>query len=117
MHALIILLSLSFGTLAVSGCDKSDSEKGESAESVEDGHDVVESGTYEGTIKKVKPDESEIYVDVDGKELELYFIDETKLTRGDEPVKFSELAEGQKVEVEVKKVGKRLDPLSVKILE
>lgn len=100
----------SFGALAVTGCDS-----GEKTE--EEEHAVVESGTYTGTVEKVKPSEDEIYVDSEGKELELYFIDKTELTRNGEEVPFSTLEKGQKVEVEVKKVGKRLDPLSVKILE
>ena len=81
------------------------------------GTDVVESGTYTGKIKKVEPEKTEIYVTIeDNKTLELYFIEETKLTRNGQAVPFSELEEGQEVEVEVKKVGNRLDPLSVKIL-
>lgn len=80
--------------------------------------DVVESGTYEGKIKKVEAEKSEIYVETtDDKTLELYFTDETKLTKAGETVDFSVLEKGQKVEVEVEKVGKRLDPLTVKILE
>jgi len=80
--------------------------------------DTVDSGTYEGTIKEVEAEKTEIYVETeDGKTLELYFTDETELTRDGEKVEFSSLAEDQKVEVEVEKTGKRLDPLSVKILE
>ncbi|MEX1190391.1 MAG: hypothetical protein WED10_01645 [Brumimicrobium sp.] len=80
--------------------------------------DVVESGTYEGKIKKVEAEKSEIYVETsDDKTLELYFTDETKLTKAGETVEFSVLEKGQKVEVEVEKVGKRLDPLTVKIME
>ncbi len=80
--------------------------------------DVVESGTYKGQVKKVEAEKTEIYVTTeDGKILELYFTDETKLSRNGEQVMFSELSEGQKVEVEVKKEGNRLDPVSVKILE
>ncbi len=80
--------------------------------------DVVESGTYQGTITEVEADKTEIYVETeDGKKLELYFTDETKLTRNAQVVEFATLQEGQKVEVEVEKVGKRLDPLTVKILE
>lgn len=104
---MIVFLTFSLGTVALSGCEEKQNGQ----------HAVVESGTYEGTIKKVNPDESEIYVDYDGKELELYFIEETALTRGGEAVEFTALEKGQKVEIEVKKVGKRLDPLSVKILE
>lgn len=78
--------------------------------------DVVESGTYTGTVIEVEADKSEIYVKTeDGKTLELYFIEETKLTQNGEEVPFSALEEDQTVEVEVKKVGKRLDPITVKI--
>ena len=80
--------------------------------------DVVESGTYQGTVKKVEAEKTEIYVETeDNKTLELYFTDETTLTQSGSDVDFSTLKEGQKVEVEVEKVGKRLDPISVKILE
>ena len=80
--------------------------------------EVVDSGTYQGTISEVEPAKTEIYVQTDdGKTLELYFTDETTLTRGGSDVEFSELEEGQKVEVEVEKVGKRLDPMAVRILE
>lgn len=80
--------------------------------------DVVESGTYQGTIKEVEAEKTEIYVTTDDdKTLELYFTETTSLTRNGSEVDFSELEEGQKVEVEVEKVGKRLDPISVKIME
>ncbi len=80
--------------------------------------DVVESGTYEGTIKEVEPSKTEIYVETDdNKTLELYFTDQTELTRDGSTVEFSVLEEGMRVEVEVKKEGKRLDPISVKVLE
>ncbi len=80
--------------------------------------DVVESGTYQGTIKEVEPEKTEIYVETaDGKTLELYFTDTTTLTRDGNTVEFSELEEGQNVEVQVEKTGKRLDPISVIILE
>lgn len=80
--------------------------------------DVVESGTYEGTIQEVNPSESEIYVKTpDDKVLELYFIEETQLVQDTTSVPFNKLAKGQKVRVQVKKVGKRLDPLRVEILE
>lgn len=78
--------------------------------------DVVDSGTYSGKIIEVEADKSEIYVETeDGKVLELYFIEDTKLTQNGEVVPFETLKEDQSVEVEVKKVGKRLDPISVKI--
>lgn len=83
-----------------------------------EGTDVVESGTYQGTVKEVEADKTEIYVTTDdNKTLELYFTDNTSLTRDGVEVDFSELVEGQKVEVEVEKVGQRLDPISVIIME
>ena len=80
--------------------------------------DVVESGTYQGTIKEVEAAKTEIYVSTkDDQTLELYFTETTSLTRNGSEVDFSELEKGQKVEVEVEKNGKRLDPISVKIME
>ncbi len=80
--------------------------------------DVVKSGTYTGTVDEVEAEKSEIYVKTDeGQKLELYFTDKTELTKNGEAAEFSALEEGQKVEVEVKKVGKRLDPLTVDIKE
>jgi len=80
--------------------------------------DAVESGVYQGTVEEVEADKTEIYVKTpDGKLLELYFTEATSLTKNGETVAFDQLAEGQKVEVEVKQDGKRLDPISVKILE
>lgn len=80
--------------------------------------DVVDSGVYMGTVDEVEADKTEIYVKTsDGKVLELYFTETTSLTRDGVPVSFDQLAEGQKVEVEVIKDGKRLDPISVKIVE
>ncbi len=80
--------------------------------------DVVESGTYQGTIDKVEPEKTEIYVTTsDDKTLELYFTENTSLTQNGETVDFSNLQKGQKVEVQVEKVGQRLDPISVQILE
>jgi hypothetical protein len=79
---------------------------------------IVESGTYQGIIDEVEPAKTEIYVRIqDDKILELYFNENTSLTRNGETIDFSVLEEGQNVEVEVKKTGKRLDPISVKILE
>ena len=86
--------------------------------SCQESTDVVESGTYQGTIHEVEADKSEIYVKTgDGKLLELYFTETTTLTRNGETVPFDQLKEGGKVEVEVKKEGQRLDPVSVKILD
>ena len=81
--------------------------------------DVVDSGTYQGVIAEVEAEKTEIYVTTgDGKRLELYFTDSTTLTNSAGiQVPFEELAEGKKVEVTVEKVGKRLDPISVTILD
>ena len=79
---------------------------------------VVESGTYQVTARKVDPEEKEIYVTTaDGKTLELYFSDATKLTRGGQAVAFDSLKNGQKLEVQLEKDGAKLKPLSVDILE
>lgn len=80
--------------------------------------DVVESGTYRGTVDKVEPEKTEIYVNTENdKRLELYFTEQTELTKNGMTADFSELEKGTKVEVTVEKVGKRLDPVAVKILE
>ena len=97
-------ISLFLLLLMVSAC-------GESTE-------VVPSGTYEGTITEVNAEEMEIYVETeDGKELELYFTEETELLKDGSMVDFEALEQGQQVEVTVEKVGKRLDPVKVVILE
>lgn len=83
-----------------------------------EGTDVVESGTYQGTIKEVEPSKTEIYVETaDDKTLELYFTENTQLTRNGNNIDFSELQEGMNVEVDVEKEGKRLNPLAVRVLE
>jgi cold shock protein len=82
------------------------------------GTDVVESGTYQGSVKKVVPEKTEIYVSTDdGKTLELYFTESTTLTRNGETVTFDQLKEGDRVEVQVEKVGQRLDPVAVRMLD
>lgn len=78
--------------------------------------DLVPSGTYQGVAETVKPSEKEIYVRTeDDKLLELYFTDNTELTRNGEMVDFSELSDGISVEVTVEKKGKKLEPIAVKI--
>ncbi|HZJ21573.1 MAG TPA: hypothetical protein VFD35_14650 [Pricia sp.] len=80
--------------------------------------DVVPSGTYTGVAETVEPGEKEIYVRTsDDKLLELYFTDNTALTKKGETVEFSALSEGVSVEVQVEKKGKKLDPIAVKIME
>lgn len=79
---------------------------------------VVNSGTYEATIAEVTPEEEEMHVKLaGGQELKLHFIEVTTLTKNDETVEFSALEKGQKVSVKIRRVGNRLDPLAVKILE
>lgn len=80
--------------------------------------DVVESGTYTGTAHKVDPGEKEIYVKLDdGKLIELYLKEKTTISQGGATAQFDALKEGQKLEVEVEKRGKKLHPVSVKIME
>lgn len=79
--------------------------------------DIVESGTYQGKAEEVDAGEKEIYVrTADDKLLELYFTDETTLTKDGNTVEFTELKEGGNVEVQVEKKGNRLEPVSVTIL-
>lgn len=95
---------LAFSMLFLHGCNKQT--------------DVVESGTYQGTVDKVVPEESEIYVKTaDDKRLELYFNENTELTQDGQTVPFETLKEGQQVEVTVEKVGQRLEPIAVSITE
>ncbi|MGO3181479.1 MAG: hypothetical protein ACTIJ9_01480 [Aequorivita sp.] len=78
--------------------------------------DLVPSGTYQGVAETVEPAEKEIYVRTsDDKLLELYFTDNTKLTKNGEMVEFSELSDGIPVEVTVEKKGKKMEPIAVKI--
>jgi Cu/Ag efflux protein CusF len=80
--------------------------------------DVVESGTYQGVVHEVEAEKTEIYVKTDdGKLLELYFTDNTTLTHQGETAPFEHLKEGGRVEVQIEKVGNRLDPIAVKILD
>ena len=79
---------------------------------------AVDSGTYEGTVSEVNAEEEEIYVDIgDGRTLELYFTEETELTRDGETAVFGALDVGQRVSVTVNRVGNRLDPVTVEILQ
>lgn len=97
-------LFLAIAVLSLYSCDKQT--------------DVVDSGTYQGTIDKVVPEETEIYVvTADDKRLELYFNENTELTQNGTAVPFETLEKGQQVEVTVEKVGKRLEPIAVMIIE
>ena len=77
---------------------------------------AVELTTVEGTISKVVPAKKEIYVMAEGKKHEFYFQENTELIHNGTPAKFEALKVDQKVKVDVKKVGKRLDPVKVEIL-
>ncbi len=79
---------------------------------------VVESGTYSGKVVEVNTDEREIYVKLeDDKTIELYFTDSTSLMKGGKQVEFTELKKDNAVKVKVEKMGKKLNPLAVKIKE
>src|SRR5690606_31218167 len=79
---------------------------------------VVESGTYKGTAHRVDPKEKEVYFKMeDERILELYFQNDTKLTRKGEAAEFSELKGGRVLEVKVQKTGGKLGPLEVQLLE
>ncbi len=78
---------------------------------------IVDSGTYKGSILKVNPDESEIYVSLDEKRvLELYFSEKTTVLRGELKTTFDALEKGQSVRVEVERTDEGMVPLSVTIL-
>jgi hypothetical protein len=92
-------------TLPLAGCGGGEGDTG-----------TVASGTYTGTIQQVKPGEKEIYVKTaDGQVLELYFTDQTKLTRDGSEAEFSTLAKNQQVEVEVTNEDGELLPQAVTI--
>lgn len=101
---IIKLIALTFVFAFIIGCD--------------DSSDVIESGTYVGTIQEVVPAANEIYVQSDdGEVLELYFTNQTTLTQNGEMVPFNMLQTDQRVRVEVERVSGELNPLSVEILE
>ncbi|MAS91963.1 MAG: hypothetical protein CMO55_02105 [Verrucomicrobiales bacterium] len=80
--------------------------------------DLVPSGTYKVTAEIVDAEEEELYVKTqDGKTLELYLKESTKLMKGKEKVEFSALEKGQKLKVKVENTGSSLTPKMVKIME
>jgi hypothetical protein len=108
----LLTVALSLALVSVSFAEEEDSSKEIRNTS------VVESGTYQVTAKRVDPEEKEIYVTMeDGKVLELYFSDATKLTQGGKDVAFDALKSGQKLEVQVEKDGAKLKPIAVTILD
>ncbi len=114
MKKLILTVAIAaFSLIAFQACNNS----GSSSTEVEN-TDVVPSGTYTGTADKVDPDEKEVYVKTnDGKMLELYFTDQTKLTQNGQTATFDALKKGQNLEVTVEKKGNRLEPMAVNILQ
>lgn len=112
MKKLILALSFTvFSLLVFQACNSGSNSETENT-------DIVESGTYTGTADKVDDEEKEIYVKTEeGKMLELYFTESTKLTQNGQEAAFDALEKGQKVEVTLEKKGNRLEPLEVKILE
>lgn len=82
------------------------------------GIDLVDAGTYSGTVDKAVAEEREIYVSLDeGPKLELYFTDTTELLADGQPVEFSELSKGTAIEVTVAREGNRNIPTRVVIVE
>ena len=73
--------------------------------------------TIEGVVDKVVPEKTEIYVLADGKRHEFYFNDKTEVIQAGHKVTFAVLKKAQKVKVTADKVGKRLDPIKVELLE
>jgi hypothetical protein len=71
----------------------------------------------EGAIVKVVPKETEIYVESGGVKYEYYFNEKTKVMKGKAEAAFADLKVGMKVKVTADKKGKRLDPVTVEILE
>lgn len=113
-HGMKLIIALLIGAMALGSVSAAEEDSSEEIHNTS----VVDSGTYQVTAKKVDAEEKEIYVTTaDGKTLELYFSDATKLTRGGQTVGFDALQNGQKLEVQVEKSGSKLKPLSVVILD
>lgn len=73
--------------------------------------------TVEGPIAQVVARKKEIYVQGTDKKYEFYFTPKTELTKAGQAVDFATLTEGMKVRVTANKVGKRLDPVKVEVLQ
>lgn len=78
---------------------------------------AAKTSEIEGEIVKIVPAKREIYVLSAEKKHEYYFNDTTTVTKGDSAAQFDDLKTGMKVKVTANKIGKRLDPTAVKILE
>lgn len=71
----------------------------------------------EGKIVKMVPSEREIYVLSEGKKYEYYFNKDTKVQDKGQEIRYDNLTEGQSVKVTANQIGKRLDPITVEIVE
>lgn len=77
----------------------------------------VDSGSYTGTISEVNADEQKITVAVpDSGTLDLSFSDSTEVVKNFMSMPFDSLRTDREVRVEVEKVGDRLDPKIVHLL-
>ena len=98
-------------------CENKKANKKDGGSAEIENTDIVASGTYAGTAKEVDPKEQEIYVETnDGKILELYFTNTTRLTKDGADVTFESLKKGSNLEVTVENHGNSLKPIEVKIL-
>lgn len=104
----LVLIAVAIPVFLLTGCGTAEQEA-----------DAVETGTYTGTLTEVVPEETEIYVETeDGKTIELYFNEETNLVDANgDSIPFDTLSKGDRVEVDVERVGQRNDPLRVQRLE
>jgi len=114
-----VLLSVLFTTATVLySCDMKKSKDKDGGTAEIENTDLVASGTYEGKAKEVDAEEHEIYVETaDGKILELYFDDATRLTKVGKTVAFTELRKGSKLQVTIENNGNSLKPIEVVILD
>jgi Cu/Ag efflux protein CusF len=112
-----VILTAVFATASLISFQSCNNSGSNSSSTEIENTDVVPSGTYTGTAEKVDPDEKEVYVKTsDGKTLELYFTEQTKLMQNGQTASFDALKEGQNLEVTVEKKGNRLEPMSVNIM-
>ena len=78
---------------------------------------AAEQSVVEGKIVEVVPGKKEIYVLSEGKKHEYYFNEKTTVSKSGEPAKFADLSNGTMVKVTADKIGKRLDPVTVEIVQ
>ena len=116
MKKLLYLLAVFLFATVSSDARATEQEQDESSEEMPN-TSVVPSGTYTVTAERVDAKEKEIYAKTkEGKILELYLKDSTKLTQDGKPVKFDALKKGQQLEVKVEKKGDKLEPKEVRII-